>query len=129
MILVDASAWVEFLRGTGSETNLHVRGLLASGEALATSEPVTLELLVGTRNASEARRIRSTLAICRHLAIQPGDWNEAASIYLTCRRAGVTPRSLFDCMLAAVAVRCDVPILARDRDFGEMADHVPLQLA
>ena len=129
MTLVDASAWIEFLRGTGSDANARLRSMLASDRELATSDPVMLELLVGTRSARQAKRIRSTLAGCRHLAFQPEDWSETASIYLRCRRGGTPPRSLLDCMLAAVAIRADVPVLAEDRDFERIAAHVPLQLA
>ena len=37
------------------------------------------------------------------------------------RVAGVTPRSLTDCLVAQVALREDVPLLARDRDFEAIA--------
>jgi len=129
LTLVDSSAWVELFRDTGSRTGSRLRELLASTEELATSEPVELELLVGTRHPRQVRRIRSALAACRHLPIRGGDWRDAASIYLTCRRAGTTPRNLIDCMLVAVAIRAEVPILAQDRDFERIAAHVPLQLA
>ena len=49
MILADTSAWVEFLRGTGSETNLRLRGLLEDDE-LSTTDVVLMEVLAGARD-------------------------------------------------------------------------------
>ena len=39
MILADTSAWIEFLRGTGSRANLRVRGLLARCEFVPAEGP------------------------------------------------------------------------------------------
>ena len=46
-----------------------------------------------------------------------------------CRSAGVTPRSLADCLVAAVAINNDLEVLSADRDFAAIAEHVPLRLA
>jgi predicted nucleic acid-binding protein len=34
-----------------------------------------------------------------------------------------------DCMIAAVAIRLELPLLTTDRDFAAIARHTPLQLA
>jgi predicted nucleic acid-binding protein len=49
-------------------------------------------------------------------------------IYRTCRRAGVTPRGLIDCMIAAVAMRNNAELLAYDGDFVKLATIVSLRL-
>jgi hypothetical protein len=36
---------------------------------------------------------------------------------------------MVDCLIAAVAIRHDVPVLAKDRDFEALAAHTPLRLA
>jgi predicted nucleic acid-binding protein len=43
-------------------------------------------------------------------------------IYRRCRKAGITPRGLVDCMIAAVAWRHGATILACDADLGRVAD-------
>jgi hypothetical protein len=53
--LVDTSAWIEYLRQTGSETNQRVKELVAAGEA-AWCEMIALELANGAR-ASETRKL------------------------------------------------------------------------
>jgi len=52
----------------------------------------------------------------------------AVRIYRSCRQAGVTPRGLVDCMIAAVVSGTAVPVLAHDRDFARIADVVDLAL-
>jgi hypothetical protein len=56
------------------------------------------------------------------------DFDGAARIYRTCRRAGITPRGLVDCMIAAVAFRHGASLLARDVDLVRAADVVGIEL-
>jgi predicted nucleic acid-binding protein len=129
MSLIDSSAWIEMFRDTGSPTDARLRALISGGEDLETTEPVAMELLAGTRSTRDHRRIRRTLAACRLLSVDnAADWEDAAAIYRSCRHAGETPRQLFDCLIAVVAIRVGVPILARDRDFELIARHTALQL-
>ena len=52
----------------------------------------------------------------------------AVRIYRSCRRAGVTPRGLIDCMIAAVASGTATPLLAHDRDLARIAEVIDLAL-
>ncbi|GAA1221271.1 PIN domain-containing protein [Pseudonocardia alaniniphila] len=48
MELIDSSAWIEFLRATGSRANLAVRELVQQRpHEIALTEPVVMELLAG----------------------------------------------------------------------------------
>ena len=130
MSLVDSSAWIELFRDTGTKTHKRLRAKIQSGDELVTTEPVAMELLAGARSAADRRLIRRALAACRPISVDnTGDWEDAAAIYLRCRSEGVTPRRLIDCLIASVAIRGGVPILARDRDFELIAAHSPLEIA
>ena len=130
MILVDSSAWIEFFRGTDSSVDARLQGLLRSDQELITTQPVLLELLAGTQEPAHGVRIRRTLAGCRMEPVSSAhDWEGAADLYVTCRRSGTTPRRLFDCLIAAVAIRAGVPVLARDRDYELISQHTSLRLA
>ncbi len=48
-----------------------------------------------------------------------------ASLYARCRRAGVTPRSTIDCLLAQIAIEHNLLLLHSDRDFPRIAAVVP----
>lgn len=129
MILADTSAWVEFLRGTGSEANLRLRGLLG-GDDLATTDVVLMEILAGARDLAHRDRLRGLLARCRFVPTEgTRDYEDAAELYRACRRAGDTVRSLMDCLVATVAIRARVALLHADRDFEAIARHGALELA
>ena len=126
MILIDTSAWIEFLRDTGSSICQRVDDLLAV--EFATCDVVRMEVLAGARNEQHLQQLRRLLARASTIPTQPVDYDAAASLYRTCRLQGHTVRKLMDCLIAAVAIRCDVPILHRDADFEILAKHTTLQV-
>lgn len=128
MIVVDTSAWVEYLRGTGSREHHALRSLVAGGAPLATTDVVTMEVLAGARDEAHALTLRRMLATLEPLPVQSPDFEEAARIHRHCRAAGESVRALTDCLLAAVAMREGVSVLARDRDFDVIARHTGLSL-
>ena len=129
MILADTSAWLEFLRATGSEANLRIRALI-EGDQLATTDVVLMEVLAGARDDGHRDRLRALLARCQFVPIAgPRDYEDAADIYRACRAAGHTVRALTDCLIASVAVRAGLAVLHADRDFDAIARHVPLEIA
>lgn len=130
MILADTSAWIEYLRGTGSEQHQRLRTLLVSQADVALTEPVAMEVLAGATSEARAAVLRRLLGRGRLLHLRGmSDFESAAHIYRVCRGQGETIRSLVDCLVAAVAMRADAAILHRDRDFAVIARHLPLQLA
>lgn len=126
MILVDTSAWIEFLRDTGSPAAREVDHLL-SGE-LATCDPVRMELLAGARDDGHLQQLRGLLARTSNLNVGPADYETAAAFYRLGRRQGITVRRLIDCLIAAVAVREGVPVLHADADFDSLARCTALQV-
>jgi predicted nucleic acid-binding protein len=54
-------------------------------------------------------------------------FEEAAQLYRTARRAGVTVRSGTDCLIAACAIRHGLPVLHDDRDYSLLAKVSPLE--
>ncbi len=129
MTLADTSAWVEFLRKTGSPTNIRLRDLLAEGELL-TTEPVVMEVLAGAvddhQHRVQLQRLMAGIPLLEAGGL--ATWQDAAGLYLTCRRGGETIRSLLDCLIAVVAIREEAPILHHNRDFEAIARHSELQV-
>lgn len=130
MILVDTSAWVEFLRATGSPVHLRLRHELKTGAKLACTEIVAMEVLAGAGGAKDRDRLRRLVYGLEFLAVDGlADYERAAELYGRCRMAGETPRKLGDCVIAAVAIRTDATVLSCDSDFLVLARHTPLCLA
>lgn len=129
MILADSSAWIEFDRATGSPVDTTLTSLIAGAGPLAVTEPVVMEVCAGARSAARERDLRRLLARCQLARFDAAaDFNGAVTIYRTCRRAGVTPRGLIDCMIAAVALRHDADVLAWDRDFARLTEVTGVRL-
>jgi predicted nucleic acid-binding protein len=126
MILVDTSAWIEFLRDTGSAVCARVDELL--GADLASCDPIRMEVLAGARNESHLRQLRGLLARTSLIPTTPIDYEDAAALYRTCRRSDDTVCKLIDCLVAAVAIRADLPVLHADSDFTALARHTALQV-
>ena len=125
MILVDTSAWVEFLRGTDSPVCDAVDRLL--DDDLASCDAVSMELLAGARDEQQLTQLRGLLARTTVLPTTPADYELAAALYRSCRSRGETVRRLIDCLIAAVAVRADLEILHADADFEVLARHTDLR--
>src|SRR5437763_9194568 len=117
MILADTSAWVEFDRATGSAVHRRVVELISAEIDLAVTEPVIMEVLAGARNQQRALDLRRLLLRFTLLRFDAAsDFDSAARIYRRCRVAGITPRGMVDCMIAAVAWRHGTSLLAQDVD-------------
>ena len=126
MILVDTSAWVEFLRGTESPVCDRVEDLLVS--EIAICDATRMEVLAGARDEQHLQSLRRLLARAVTLPTRPSDYEDAALLYRSCRRGGETVRKLIDCLIAAVALRNGIQILHDDRDFDTIARHSPLEV-
>lgn len=126
MILLDASAWIEFLRNTGSPVCHLVEELLA-GE-IAICDPTRMEVLAGARDEAELLRLRRLLARASFIPAHATDYEDAAALYRRCQRQGETVRKLLDCLIVAIAIRAGVPILHKDADFDVLARHTELRI-
>lgn len=116
MTLVDTSVWIEFLRGTGSPAAAYVRTRI--GVDLAVCEPVAMELLAGARPGAQAASIERLLAAQEQVALDAVlDHRGAVDVYWATRSTGHQPRSLIDCLVAALTLRAGVPVAHRDIDY------------
>lgn len=124
MILVDTSAWIEFLRGTESPVCREVERLLAGD--LAVTDPVVMEVLAGARDDQHLHDLRGMLGRAEMLRCNALDYPTAAMLYRLCRRKGETVRRLLDCLIAAAAIRHGASVLHSDADFDALARHTEL---
>ena len=127
MILVDSSAWIEYLRASGTAVHRRLSSLIRGGAALATTDPVVMEVLAGARDEWHARQLRSVLLGTSMIPVEGLlDFEQAAALYRHCRARGVTVRRLVDCLIAAVAIRAGASVLHADADFDAIARHTDL---
>jgi len=125
MILIDTSAWIEFLRDTGSPVCERVQEALSS--EIAVADPIRMEVLAGARNEQHLVQLRRLLARGTQLHADPVDYEQAAILYRQCRANGETVRKLMDCLIAAIAIRNHITLLHQDLDFVVLGRHTALE--
>ncbi len=129
MILADTSAWVEYDRCTGSAVDRRLAELIETDGPVAVTDPVVMEVLAGARDDGREIELRRLLLRFQLLSFDTvSDFDGAVRIYRRCRAAGVTPRGMLDCMIAAVAWRRGAALLAHDADLDRVASVVGLKL-
>ncbi len=129
MILADTSAWVEYDRATGSAVDQRLTQLIRDNGPLAVTEPVLMEVMAGARDDRRETAVRWLLLRFDLLALDTAaDFDAAARIYRRCRRDGVTPRGMVDCLIASVAYRHEATLLAQDGDLSRVARVVGIDL-
>jgi predicted nucleic acid-binding protein len=126
VILIDSSAWIEFLRNTSSPVCERVDELL--DDDIAICDPIRMEILAGARDDRHLRDLRRLLARATNLPTWASNYEEAASLHRICRRGGETVRRLIDCLIASVAIREDIPVLHRDADYEVLSRHTELRI-
>jgi predicted nucleic acid-binding protein len=128
MILVDTSAWIEYLRATGSTAATEVRRLLsdATGQ-IVMCEPIALEILCGATNETHSALERLVNGLPSLPVDNAVDFRAAAGIYRAARHAGNTVRSINDCLIAAVAIRHGARVVHCDADFDVIAQVASLE--
>ncbi len=116
-VLVDTSVWIDYFRGDPEA----VRELDAviDGDLTLVSGLICQEVLQGSRDRKAFERLRREMALWAFEPEKREDFIAAARLFAELRWAGVTiPPS--DCLVAAVALRCKAPVLARDAHFDQI---------
>ena len=119
VILIDTSAWIEYLRNSNSPTCNEVEEILRLKPA--TCDAVRMEVFAGARDERHAIELKQLISRAHLISTDAIDYENAASIYRACRRFGITVRTHIDCLIAAVAIRANTPLLHKDSDFDAIA--------
>ncbi len=129
MIVVDSSAWIEYLRRTESSVDRYVTHLIDQDQEIALTEVICMELLAGARDDAHLDQLRALTHRYPTLPLQGlASFEDAAALYAQCRRSGLTIRKLADCLIAVVCISARVPLLSVDRDFEAISKVADLAL-
>ena len=127
MFLVDTSVWVDYLRGTSTQSVEKFQRILDEARPFGLTSLIYQEVLQGTDSDVSFARLETYLRSQRFYHPQDplATHAEAARIYFRCRRKGITVRSTIDCLVAQIAIENDLLLLHSDRDFDDIATVVP----
>ncbi len=131
MIVVDSSVWIANLRGTESEAVRKLRGFVETeDDQIVVGDLILLEVLQGARDEAQATRVERNLR--RYPVVSMLDDRlavRAAHHYWSLRGRGITMRKTIDMIIGTFCIEGGHTLLHDDRDFGQMAQHLGLQIA
>lgn len=126
MILIDTSAFIEFLNHTGSSFDKEIADLIGDNSDIAVADIVLTEILQGIGDDKEHAEVKKSLRSFPVYSLRGTDsYIAAAELYRKCRKKGLTIRSTVDLLIAQIAVENGLSLLHNDRDFdkiGQVSD-------
>ena len=128
MIIVDTSVWIDFFYGKDSPEVHALERVLAAEEDICVCGVILTEILQGIREDRDCRETLSRFESFIFLPMSQRTFVKAAELYRTLRHKGITIRNAVDCLIAAVAIEHDIPLLHKDRDFNAIAKHCGLKI-
>lgn len=124
--LADTSAWIWALRSHNS----WIREQIRNDQPIAYSEPVLMEVMSGARTPKEQEDTRRFLTRGALIPFDAAsDFEGSARIYSLARRRGITADNHVDCMIIAVALRNEIPLLTYDKQQARIAEVFGVRLA
>lgn len=127
MVVIDASVWIDYLRGITTAQTEWLDNHLGT-QRLGLTDISLCEVLQGVRD-HEAKRIRDYLLSFEVLPTGGTDLAlAAAEHYRTLRAKGITVRKTIDCWIASFCLREGYILLHSDRDFKSFEQHLGLQV-
>jgi predicted nucleic acid-binding protein len=127
MILVDTIVWIDFFSACSYPHVKALENLILNREDICLCGIILTEVLQGIREDSEFNRTRDLLANVVFLPMRYSVFLRSAEIYRNLRRKGITIRKPVDCMIAAVAIEHEIPLLHNDKDFIPIEEHFGLK--
>lgn len=126
-LVADTSAWIEFIRGTGSSSDQLLAAAIDNHKVLL-PDLVYHEVLRGMPTEAEARTMikRFEPFIGFNLGGM-ANAERAAWHYRLLRSKGITVRGTVDLLVATWCIEHDVPLLHADKDFAGFEEHLNLR--
>jgi len=129
LILIDTSAFIEFLNKTGSPFDREIESLIINTEDIAIADIVLTEVLQGLREDKDYLEVKHSLLSFPVYSLKNVDsFVAAADLYRKCRKKGRTVRNTVDLLIAQIAIENDLILLHNDKDFGTLAEICNLKI-
>lgn len=131
-LVVDSSVWIDYFSKNNSKQVEHLEKLLftASSVSPIIIFPVIMqEVLQGLVNDISFNIIKENLQGLDYLEYDAYNFAiEAAGLYRSLRRKGITIRKANDCLIATLCIDNNIPLFHKDKDFDNIAKHTSLKI-
>ena len=119
-ILLDSSVIIHAQRLPYSDITVHLGEILASGEAVVAG-PVIMEFIRGAKSQEQMDRFTRTVVSIDFLETDQAVWVTAGRLWIQLKRRGLY-LATSNIVIAATAIRHDVPLYTLDKDFNRIPE-------
>jgi predicted nucleic acid-binding protein len=127
-VLVDTTVWIDFFHDRPLPHVVTLQELIENDDDVCVCGVILTEVLQGIRKDADYRKTRDYFESLVFLPMRRATFLRAADVYRSLRKKGVTIRKSVDCLIAAVAIEYNVPLLHNDRDFDQIATGSKLKI-
>ena len=128
MVIVDTSAWIEYLGG-GSPGVVEKVDLQLDRDLVAIGDLIYCELMQGIRSPRDRRRVSELLlSLPRFDMVGFGIAEKSAANYRLLRSRGVTVRKTIDVLIGTFCAEHGLRLIHSDSAFDLMAKHIGLEI-
>ncbi len=128
-IVADTSVWIDFFNGQSNRQTSFLKKNLSEDRPIYFIPVIIQEILQGIKREESFEDILDLISGFPVMDTDPVvDAIEAARLYRSLRKRGITIRKSNDCLIASICIRNDALLVFRDRDFDLIARHSPLQI-
>ena len=122
-VLADSSVWVDYFRDRGPSDALE---FLIEANLVVTNDLILTELIPPLHLRKQGRLI----ALLKELERRPitPNWDDLVQMQVTCLRNGINGIGIPDLIIAQNAIQHDLQLLARDKHFDLLGEHMPLPM-
>jgi predicted nucleic acid-binding protein len=128
MLLVDTTVWIDFFANRTTPHVIYLADAISRHEDVCLCGVILTEILQGISHPKQYQQTRAAMKSLVFLPMTHDTFISAADIYRNLRVKGITIRKTIDCMIAAVALENDIPLLHCDRDFAAIEKHCQLKV-
>ena len=127
MVLIDTSILIGYLKGLKGEPYDKLDVLIDQNIPFGICNQVYQEVLQGAKNEKEFGVLKEYLNAMDFYDLRYGrkSYENAALLYLKCRKAGITPRSTMDLIIAQTAIDNNLLLFHNDNDFVQISCIIP----
>lgn len=126
-VVVDTSGWICFFARKGFPEIKRAISNLLDEDRVATTGPIFLELIQGTRTHEEREDTTHRLKALHWLKITDEHWHQASGLAFDLRRKGVTV-SAIDAIIVTLTIDYNCELLHHDDDYDLIAKYSSLRV-